>query len=637
MKYAILLVAFWTTAPAATLHLLQKPAMNKTEIVFSYAGDLWSVSRQGGVAQRLTTGQGSESDAAFSPDGKTIAFSGEYDGNVDVFTVPVTGGIPKRLTYHPAADRVSGWTPDGKQILFRSNRDAFSRYTQLYTVSTEGGLPSLLPLPMGYTGSYSADGKRMAYQPLDGGQFTNEGTNFVSWRRYRGGRASYIWLVNFADLATQKLPRTDSNDFDPMWIGNKVYFLSDRNGPATLYSYDPQSKQVAKLIENTGRDIISASAGPGGIVYEQFGQIHIFDVASGKEHAVPIEITSDLTEVRPHFQNVAREIREASISPTGMRMVFEAHGEILTAPAEKGDVRNLTNSPGVMDRTPAWSPDGHSIAYFSDESGEYALHIRAQSGDGETRKLPLAGKSAFYFNPKWSPDSKYIAFADNQLNVWNVDVASGKLSKVDSDYFYEGPMEFTWAGDSKWIGYSKTLPNRLHAIFVYSLDSQKSDAGDRRDERCAASGIRPRRAISVFHGEHELRAVLERAGYDQRSVRGEQQHLPGGTAEQHSVSTGSGERRRGQRAAGSRSGRRTRRARREWRRGGGEYASETGADRLRETAAAHHCPAGAGALVPIADGGEGGDAVHRGERHGRRERCGGRRRVVAIRPEGAQE
>ena len=474
MKYAILLVAFWTSAPAATLHLLQKPAMNKTEIVFSYAGDLWSVSRQGGVAQRLTTGQGSESDAAFSPDGNTIAFSGEYDGNVDVFTVPVTGGIPKRLTYHPSADRVSGWTPDGKEILFRSNRDAFSRYTQLYTVSPEGGLATLLPLPMGYTGSYSADGKRMAYQPLDGGQFANEGTNFVSWRRYRGGRASYIWLVNFADLSTQKLPRTDSNDFDPMWIGNKIYFLSDRNGPVTLCSYDPQSKQVAKLIDNTGRDIISASAGPGGIIYEQFGQIHIYDLATGKEHAVPIEITSDLTEVRPHFQNVSREIREVGISPTGMRMVFEAHGEILTAPAEKGDIRNLTNSPGAMDRSPAWSPDGKSIAYFSDESGEYALHIKAQSGEGETRKLPLAGKSAFYFNPEWSPDSKYIAFADNQLNVWNLEVASGKLGKVDSDYFYEGPMEFTWSGDSKWIGYSKTLPNRLHAIFVYSLDSQKS-------------------------------------------------------------------------------------------------------------------------------------------------------------------
>ena len=474
MKYAILLAGLCASLPAATLHLLQKPAMNKSEIVFSYAGDLWSVSRTGGVAQRLTTGQGSESDAVFSPDGATIAFSGEYDGNVDVFTVPVTGGIPKRITYHPSADRMVGWTNDGKQIVVRSNRDAFSRYTLLYTVPAEGGLPTVLPLPMAYTGSYSADGKHMAYQPLDGGQFANEGSNFVSWRRYRGGRASYIWIVNFADLSTQKIPRTDSNDFDPMWIGNKVYFLSDRNGPVTLYSYDPQSKQVAKLIDNSGRDIISASAGPGGIIYEQFGQIHIFDLASGKEHPVAIEITADLTEVRPHFQNVSREIREASISPTGMRAVFEAHGEILTAPAEKGDVRNLTHSPGVMDRTPAWSADGRTIAYFSDESGEYALHIKPQNGEGEARKIALPGKSAFYFNPKWSPDSKYIAFSDNQLNVWYADLAANKVTKVDSDYFYEGPVEFTWSGDSKWIGYSRTLPNRLHAIFVYSLDTQKS-------------------------------------------------------------------------------------------------------------------------------------------------------------------
>jgi len=474
MKYAILLAGLCASLPAATLHLLQKPAMNKTEIVFSYAGDLWSVSRTGGVAQRLTTGQGNESDAAFSPDGSTIAFSGEYDGNVDVFTVPVTGGIPKRITYHPSADRVVGWTNDGKQILVRSNRDAFSRYTQLYTVRVEGGLPTALPLPMAYAGSYSADAKHMAYQPLDGGQFVNEGSNFTSWRRYRGGRASYIWVVNFADLSTQKIPRTDSNDFDPMWIGNKVYFLSDRNGPATLYSYDPQSQQVAKLIDNNGRDIISASAGPGGIIYEQFGQIHIFDLTSGKEHPVAIEITADLTEVRPHFQNVSREIREASISPTGMRAVFEAHGEILTAPAEKGDVRNLTHSPGVMDRTPAWSADGRTIAYFSDESGEYALHIKPQNGEGEVRKIALPGKSAFYFNPKWSPDSKYVAFSDNQLNVWYVDLAASKVSKIDSDYFYEGPVEFTWSGDSKWIGYARTLPNRLHAVFVYSLDTQKS-------------------------------------------------------------------------------------------------------------------------------------------------------------------
>ena len=459
---------------AGSLHLLQRPAMNRDLIVFSYAGDLWSVSRQGGPAQRLTAGDGIENDATFSPDGKTVAFTGEYDGNVDVFTIPVTGGIPKRITYHPGADRAVGWTPDGKRILFRSNRAAYSRYMQLYTAPLEGGLPEALPLPMAYAGAYSADGKRMVYEPVDGGQFANEGAAFVSWRRYRGGRASYLWLIDLNTLVTRKIPRTDSNDFNPMTVGDKAYFLSDRNGPTTLFRFDPQSGKVEEVLHNTGKDIVSASAGPGGIVYEQFGQIHIYEIASGKEHAVPIEIAADLTEVRPHFQNVSREIGEARISPTGARAVFEAHGEILTAPAEKGDVRNLTNTPGVMERSPAWSPDGRSIAFFSDESGEYALHIKAQNGEGEIRKIPLAGKSGFYYTPTWSPDSKQIAFNDNQMNIWVVDVAAGKLTHVDTDYSYELHRDFSWSADSQWIAFAKSLPNGFHAIHVYSMEAGKS-------------------------------------------------------------------------------------------------------------------------------------------------------------------
>jgi tricorn protease len=242
----------------------------------------------------------------------------------------------------------------------------------------------------------------------------------------------------------------------------------------TLFSYDPQSRKVSELIKNTGKDMMSASAGPGGIIYEQFGQIHIFDVASGKEHAVPIEIAADLTEVRPHFQNVSRELRSAAISPTGVRAVFEAHGEVLTVPAEKGEVRNLTNTPGVMERDPAWSPDGKTIAYFSDESGEYALHIKPQSGAGEVKKIALAGKSAFYFDPKWSPDSKAIAFTDNMDNLWMVEISSGKATKVDADLIYGLNRVFNWSGDSKWIAFERYLPNRLRAISIYSVESGKS-------------------------------------------------------------------------------------------------------------------------------------------------------------------
>jgi tricorn protease len=475
---ALLFALAAALAPAQTagVHLLQRPAMSKDLIVFSYAGDLWSVPRQGGTAQRLTSGQGFETDPAFSPDGNTIAFSGEYDGNTDVFTVPVGGGIPKRVTFHPDADRVVGWTPDGRRILFRSNRESQSRYTELFTVASEGGPAAALPLPMACTGAYSPDGRRLAYAPLDGGQFAPGFTNFVAWKRYRGGEASYLWIVNLSDLTTVKIPRTDSNDINPMWIGAKVYFLSDRDGPMTLFEYDPASKQVKKLIPNGGnfKDISSASAGPGGIVYEQFGQIHVYEIASGKEHAVPIQITADLSEVRPRFQNVAGQITNARISPTGMRAVFEAHGEIFTAPADKGDLRDLTHTPGIMERTPSWSPDGRTVAYFSDESGEYALHLRPQNGEGETKKLALAGKGAYYFNPKWSPDSKRIAFNDNQLNIWDLEIATGKLNKVDTDYFHELQRDFNWSADSKWITFARTLPNRLHAIFVYSLEDGRS-------------------------------------------------------------------------------------------------------------------------------------------------------------------
>jgi tricorn protease len=456
--------------------LLHNPALNKTHIVFSYSGDLWTVSRDGGAAARLTSGQGIETNPVFAPDGETIAFTGEYDGNIDVYTMPLAGGIPQRITHHPNADYAAGWTPDGQRILFRSNRQSFSRFTQLFSVSKTGGLAAPLPLPMAFTGAYSPDGKRMVYAPVDGGQFGRTPERFVAWKRYRGGEASYLWIVNLADLSTEKIPRTDSNDINPLWIGDSIYFLSDRNGPMTLFRYDPAKKTVTELIKNTGHDIRSASAGPGGIVYERFGEIGIFDLATGKAHPVPIRIDADLSEVRPHVQNVEHEIHGGAISPTGVRAVFEAHGEILTAPADKGDIRNLTQTPGVMERTPVWSPDGQSIAYFSDESGEYALHISPQSGESPAKKIPLPGKSTYYFSPGWSPDSKQVAFSDNQLNFWRVEIASGVVTKIDTNQFYNPELDrdFAWSPDSRWIAFAKYLPNLLHAIFVYSLDTGQS-------------------------------------------------------------------------------------------------------------------------------------------------------------------
>jgi tricorn protease len=450
--------------------LLRKPTVSKTLIAFSYGGDLWVVDRSGGEARQLTSDVGIEIDPVFSPDGTMLAFTGEYDGNEDVYVIPTAGGIPKRLTSHPGADQVVGWTRDGKSVLFRSARGSYSGFTQLYTVSLSGGLPELLPLPMAYEGSYSPDSAHLAYVPF---------TNFrESWqfhrglKHYRGGTASPIWIARLSDSSVEKVPRKDSNDSTPMWVGNKVYFLSDRNGPVNLYVYDPGTKQVKEALQSNGVDIKSASAGPDVIVYEQFGSIHLFDPAPGKQNPVKIGVTGDFPAVRPHYVNGGEQIQNAGISPTGARAVFEAHGEILTVPVEHGDIRNLTNSPGAAERDPAWSPDGKWIAYFSDDSGEYALHLRAQDGMGEVRKINLGNPPSFYYSPTWSPDSKKIAYRDKRLNLWYLDIEAGKPILVDTNPFDQAGMSPVWSPDSRWIAYSRQLDSTLGAVFVYGLEDK---------------------------------------------------------------------------------------------------------------------------------------------------------------------
>jgi len=444
--------------------LMRQPTMNGSQIVFAYAGDLWTVSREGGEASRLTTGAGREFSPQFSPDGKTVAFSGEYDGNVDVYTVPVAGGVPKRLTYHPGDDAFGGWTPDGKNLLFTSQRDSNSgRYARLFTMPVDGVNPSDVPLPMAFEGSYSPDATRLAYVPLPRG--------FNAWKRYRGGMATPIWIANLSDSATEKIPRTDSNDFNPMWIGDKVYFLSDRNGPITLFSYDTKSKRVTQAIQNNGLDIKSASASADGIVYEQFGSLNVYDLKSGKTRKVNVTINADQLALRPKFEKVGSRIGAAAISPTGARAVFEARGEIISVPAEKGDARNLTNTSGVAERSPSWSPDGKWIAYFSDESGEYELHLRDQKGVGEVKKIKL--DRSFYYSPNWSPDSKKIAFSDKRLNIWYVDVEKGTPIKVDT--LSRGfSLASSWSPDSRWLAYAKPLKSWYNAVYVYSLEDAKS-------------------------------------------------------------------------------------------------------------------------------------------------------------------
>jgi tricorn protease len=448
--------------------LFRQPTISKTDIVFSYAGDLWIVSRNGGDAKRLTAGIGIETNPYFSPDGNSIAFMGEYDGNTDVYVVPTAGGVPTRLTYHPALDEVSGWTPDGRNVLFSSTRNSSSNFSRLFTMPSDGkGLPNEVPLPMANRGWLSPDGNFVAYEPLSQWQ--------EDWKYYKGGQTQPIWIAKLSDSSVEKVPRENSNDKCPMWIGDKVYFLSDRNGgKVSLFAFDTKSKQVEQVLENKGLDIKYASAGADTIVYEQFGAIYTLDASSKSPKKVNIRVAGDFPGVRPRFEKVGGRISNAALSPNGVRAVFEARGEIISAPADKGNARNLTNTTSVMEREPAWSPDGKWIAYFSDESGEYALHLRDQTGMGEVKKIKL-GARGFYSSPVWSPDSKKIAYNDQTISLWYVDVESGKNTKVDQNTYgdFGDLMEPSWSPDSRWLTYAKQLDNRLRSVFLYSLEKNQ--------------------------------------------------------------------------------------------------------------------------------------------------------------------
>ncbi|MDF1505232.1 S41 family peptidase [Roseisolibacter sp. H3M3-2] len=448
-------------APAGT-RLLRTPSVSARHIAFTYANNVWVVERAGGSARRLTSFQGETTNPKLSPDGRTVAFSAEYGGNTDVYVVPVEGGQPTRLTWHAGADQVQGWTPDGKAVVFASGRasEAPSAAPRFWTVPVGGGAETPMAMPRAYQGKISPDGRHVAYRLNN------------SWdeerRNYRGGQNRPVWIMDLRSHEVVTPPWTDSKDVDPAWVGGTVYFISDRDGVANVWSYDPASKALTQRTRFTDFDVKALDANAGAVVFEQGGYVHELDPATGRSKQVAITAAGDFPWMMAQWKDVGNRMTDLALSPTGRRAAVEARGEIFTIPAEKGDVRNLTNRSASAEIAPVWSPDGRSVAYFSDRSGEYRLYIAPQEGIGQPREITLPEPSRPYA-PAWSPDGRRIAFQDSHLRLWVVDVASGNAKVADTDPYFSGSRSIVpvWSPDSRWVAYPKRLPSLMRAIFLY--------------------------------------------------------------------------------------------------------------------------------------------------------------------------
>ncbi|NAS31832.1 protease [Flavobacteriaceae bacterium R38] len=470
MKYLFSLIAVLVTTASITAQgtqLLRQPTISDTDVVFVYANDLWKASINGGDAIRLTSHEGYESNPHFSNDGKWIAFSAEYDGNTDVYLISADGGEPQRLTYHPSPDIVQGWTPDNK-ILFRSSREGRPTETnKFFTVATTGGLPVALDIPRAAYGEMSANGKYLAYTPITGWD--------AEWRNYRGGQAMPIWIVDLKTKALTRIPQPDKErHLDPVWLNGVVYYLSERDYASNIWSFNPSTKEEKQITTYKKFDIKTLDAHNNTIVYEQGGYLHTVNPTTGASKQLNINVKGDLNFSRIRWEDVtARNLINPNVSPKGKRALFEYRGEIFSVPKENGTWRNLSNSPGVADRSPIWSPKGDKIAWFSDKSGEYQLMIVDQNGSNpQSIKLP---NPTFYFQPDWSPDGKHIAFTDTDYNVWIVTIDTKKAVKVDADSYAHPNRSLNpvWSPDSKWIAYAKQQNSHFKSIFAYNIDSKE--------------------------------------------------------------------------------------------------------------------------------------------------------------------
>jgi tricorn protease len=456
--------------------LMRFPDVSKDKIAFSYGGDIWLVSREGGTAQRVTTAPGQELFAKFSPDGKWIAFTGQYDGLYNVYVMSADGGEPKQLTFNQGGGALSErmgvhnqiitWTPDSKRIVFLSRRDTYNDwFGRLYSVPVDGGLPEALPLDKGGLTSYSPDGNSIAYNRIF--------RNFRTWKRYTGGMAQDIWIYDLKNNHIEQMPHTEWTDTFPMWHGDTIYFDSDR-GPEhrlNLYSYSLTSHEIKQLTHFTEFDVNWPSLGPDAIVFENGGYLYLFDLATQKEHKLTIYLPGDREFARKHWAHVSNLITDFDIAPDGKRAVFTARGDVFTVPAKEGSIRNLTHTPGIREQYAAWSPNGKWVAYMSDRTGEEELYIAPQDGMGQEQRITFSGK-VYRLPPLWSPDNKKLVFADKDVRLWYVDIDEKKPIEIDQGHYLD-ITDYNWSPDSNWIAYAKAAVNRNGVIYLYSLGDKK--------------------------------------------------------------------------------------------------------------------------------------------------------------------
>ena len=460
---SILLIA--QTNAQVSAKMFQYPDVSKSQIVFTYGGDVWIASKTGGTAYKLTSAKGIETFARFSPDGSQIAFTGNYDGNQDVYVMPSMGGLPKRITYHGMSDRLIDWYPDGKSLLFASTRESGKqRFSQFYKISKDGGIAEKLPLPYAEFGSVSPDGKKIAFTILT--------RMFRTWKRYRGGMAADIYIFDFQNNTSENITNNIANDEIPMWYGDKIYFLSDRgaNQRYNIWVYDISTKQSKQITDFDKFDVEFPSIGDNEIVFQAGGLLYLLDLTTEKYSEVKINVVTDESTLMARNENVEKLIQNFSVSYNGNRALFEARGEIFSVPAENGSVINLTQSSGVAERFPSWSPNGKYVAYFSDRSGEYQLTIRDMENPSTEKKLTNFD-SGYRYNIYWSPNSKQLVFIDQTMTINLYDLDKNQLEVIDKQkWMYEGALSYfsvSWSPDSRYVSYAKELDNRATAIAVY--------------------------------------------------------------------------------------------------------------------------------------------------------------------------